>query len=771
MLSRMEAFHIIGGEISYQCTGNNNYQITLKVYRDCNGGGAPFDMPAHLFIFPAVGGSYIELLDNPTITSLPVNTSNPCMIAPPNICVEEGIYTFNVNLPPSTGGYYAVYQRCCRNSTIINLVNPNTQGATYMAHIPDPAKAVCNSSPYFNNFPPIVICAYEPLTFDHSATDPDGDSLVYSLCAPFTGGSQLAPQPIPASPPPYAKVIYQAPYNETNPLPANPPLSIDPATGLLTGTPTQIGQYVVGVCVKEYRNGVLLGIHRREFQFNVANCNPLVVASIPTPGNKDTIYNCSNFNVSFTNQSVGASNFHWDFGVPGIQSDTSNLFEPSFTYPDTGTYLVRLIANPGYICSDTDTVVLKLYPSLTADFQAMSACPDEPVLFTDLSQTTYGQITKYEWFFGDGTVDTIPNPQHAYGQGGTYQVILRVTNSIGCVEQIARQVEVYPKPVADFKFGTPCLNAPLPFTDASVVSSGTITSWKWDFGDGSPPEFGSFPAHVYSQAGTYQVTLIVSTDHGCLDTVTRTVNIVNPVQATVSSDTTICFGDFARLSASGGLYYEWSPQAGVLKPFDPNPRVSPPVTTTYTVNVSDDCFNDTATVTVTVLPLPEVTARPDTAVYYGDSVWLWAVTNGVAYHWQPDPLVTNPFQLNTWALPSQPMTYTITVTGQNGCKASDEVTIKLIPICDQLYIPNAFSPNGDGLNDELRLVDFGQNQLISFQVFNRWGEKVFETNDPLISWDGTFEGRPQEMGVYVYIIVMRCGKDIIHHRGNLTLLR
>ena len=126
--------------------------------------------------------------------------------------------------------------------------------------------------------------------FDHSATDADGDQLIYEMCAPLTGGGQgglgggnangcNGITPDPACPPPYTPVSFiNPPYNVVNPMAGNPAVTVNPVNGLLTGTPELLGQFVVGVCVSEYRNGQLLSRISRDFQFNVANCEPQVEA-------------------------------------------------------------------------------------------------------------------------------------------------------------------------------------------------------------------------------------------------------------------------------------------------------------------------------------------------------------------------------------------------------------------------------------------------------------------------------------------------------------
>ena len=251
-----KATHIVGGEIFYDCLGNNNYRITLKVYRDCINGQAPYDNPATIGIFD-VNGNLLDTLSMvfPGSSPVPPTINSVCYTPPTSVCVEEAVYVEIKNMPniPATG-LFLTYQRCCRNNSILNLVNPGNVGASYDIRIPPPSQAICNNSCRYNNFPPIYLCQGAPLVFDHSATDPDGDSLVYELCDPFDGADPLTPMPVPPAGPPYAFVPFISPYSGSYPLSSNPALSIDPVTGLLTGTPNLAGQWVVGVCCKEYRN-------------------------------------------------------------------------------------------------------------------------------------------------------------------------------------------------------------------------------------------------------------------------------------------------------------------------------------------------------------------------------------------------------------------------------------------------------------------------------------------------------------------------------------
>lgn len=269
--SSLFATHIVGGSLTYQYLGGSTYVVTLKLYRDCGAGTAAFPANVPITVRGNNGTTFTPSrnFNMPLISVTNVPSSlDPCAIPPnPMPCVQEGIYTATVtNLPPNNpGGYHLYYQVCCRNGSVQNIVNPLNAGSSFYAYIPPSGN---NNSAVFNLFPPLFICVNQPFTFNHAATDTNGDSLVYSLYTPYND----APAPtFPGNNATFTPVNWVGGYNANNPL-GGTPFSINPSTGLLTGTPGTLGQFVVGVVVKEYRNGVLISQTLRDFQFNVLNC-------------------------------------------------------------------------------------------------------------------------------------------------------------------------------------------------------------------------------------------------------------------------------------------------------------------------------------------------------------------------------------------------------------------------------------------------------------------------------------------------------------------
>ncbi len=363
LVQELRATHIIGGEINYRCLGDSTYEISLVVYRDCFYGVPYFDNPASIGFFDSDNELIREVGNNGQLLMFVRNddTLSPilddrCFVIPPDVCVHTTTYRDTITLPFREGGYFLSYQRCCRNETIVNIVDPDDAGASFTARISEEALRECNNSAVFNEWPPIYICANSPINFDHSATDIDGDSLVYKLCEPLAGVFPGNPRPQPPNNPPYDPVVWNEPlFTFDNKLGGTDPLTIDPNTGLITGTPTIIGQFVVGVCVEEYRDGVLISTTNRDFQYNVGLCQASTAAFFSAE------FYCDQLEVSFENLSERSLGSIWYFGGIDNPIDSSTAFEPTFTFPDFGTYDVTLVSvgnTPD--CNDTITQSLTL---------------------------------------------------------------------------------------------------------------------------------------------------------------------------------------------------------------------------------------------------------------------------------------------------------------------------------------------------------------------------------------------------------------------------
>ncbi len=524
------ASHMIGGDITYRCLGNDTFEITLTLFQDCLYGepqAIAQDDPAYYAIYTS--GSGRQLVRQGSVPSnlterVDPNFSNACINNYPNTCLSRQVFRFKVVLPPSATGYDIVYQRCCRNASINNIVNPGNVGVTYSAKIPPFNQGECpNNSAVFKSLPPQIICSNNPFVYDFSATDPDGDSLSYELCTARLGGSTSNPLPMgrDITPPPHTSVPYMPPYSPSMPISGMPPMQINPVTGMMTGTPSANGRFVVTVCVNEWRNGQIINTVSRDVQFVVTNCSKAVVANIPEMEDVPNTYTiqCKGYTVRFTNSSTGGFEYYWEFGVPGA---TSTEFEPTYTYPDTGTYTVKLYVNRGSTCQDSITRLVKIYPEFKTDFEwAGRLCPESPIRFYDSTKATYPPIVSWNWNFGDGTTSGEQNPEHIFSKpGGPRDVTLISKSALGCRDTVTKTV-------------------PLPYFNP-FAGNDTIIVLGYDFnlrGTGStyykwwPEDYLSDPniadpKVTFPDTGRYKYVLIGTNEEGCVATDTIEIWVV-----------------------------------------------------------------------------------------------------------------------------------------------------------------------------------------------------------------------------------------------------
>jgi hypothetical protein len=276
--SSLLATHIVGGEVSYTfagidpISGNNKYNVRLLVYRDCYNGVPPFDDPAYLAVYTGQNQLFnsFQVFYN-FVDTLSVNTQSLCNLTPSGICFNVARYETQIVLPYNADGYYFVYQRCCRNGIINNLVDPLSAGSTYLVFLSGASQLLQNSSPQWSDLPLTTICNNVPLSYNHAALDLENDSIVYELCAPLAGLDVTLPFGVPTAPP-YTPLEFNPGYSAEFPMKGDPAVHIDPASGIILGTPNIIGHFVVSVCGREYRNGVLLSTFSRDFQFIVSDC-------------------------------------------------------------------------------------------------------------------------------------------------------------------------------------------------------------------------------------------------------------------------------------------------------------------------------------------------------------------------------------------------------------------------------------------------------------------------------------------------------------------
>lgn len=682
------ARHITGGEIFYEylgpgaTAGTSQYKITLRLFRDCFSGGATLDPTVSIGIFDKLtsasvsGSPFAVSLDH--IEQIQKSGNIACIINPPAVCYQVGFYYLTVTLTNNTMGYWISFQRCCRVDNITNLGVAVGVGASYLGSIAGSNTLGSmttnhNSSPQFYLRDTALVCQNRNFTLDFSAFDPDGDNLTYEFCEAYVGGSEGSPVVPNPPPPPYGVVPYGNGFSAASPM--GPGVTINSNTGIISGVAPASGSFVITVCVNEWRNGVIINTHRKDFILKVADCD-FVAAQLPL----SAVF-CDDFNVSFANQTPTSLiySWHWDFGITGILSDTSNTEIPSFTFPDTGIYTVKLVVNRGDPCSDSATMQLGLYPGFFPDFVSSGICVNKPTIFTDQTTTVYGIVNNWRWNFGEPTVtnDTsrLQNPVYSYPTMGLKSAQLIVQSSKGCIDTITKDITIIDKPPIT-----------LPFRDTLICNIDTLQlgasgsgvfSWTPNYNIISPNTANPL---VYPKTTTWYKVLL--DDNGCINNDSIRVRVTDRVTLAVRPDTTFCTGDGVQLGAvTDGLQFSWTPNINLNNPNIINPIANPPVATTYQLTASIGKCSSTDDVTVFPVPYPTANAGPDISICFDASVQLNASVVASSYFWRPQGSLSNPNILNPIAHPAATTNYILTATDVLGCPKPgyDTVRVTVLP--------------------------------------------------------------------------------------------
>jgi gliding motility-associated-like protein len=565
----------------------------------------------------------------------------------------------------------------------------------------------------------------------------------------------------------------------------------------------------------------------------------------------DSFSLCPPLSVNFINTSAGAVSYKWYLG----DGSTSLLIAPSDIYTTIQYDTVLLIAKDSYGCPDTAVGHINIFGSSGGfSYTPLSGCSPLTVHFS----ATISNVPNIVWDFSDGTTTAASfsdSTVHTYTIPGAYVPKLILSDNTGC-EKSSQGLDTIKVDavIPGFTAAAVCINQPFTLEDTSGSYFSTITAAHWTFSSGDTSDAAA-PTYVYTTTGSFPVSLVVTDGWGCKDSVTRDIGVYPPPVIGVSKDTTVCVGDPALLTGSGGVSYTWAPASSVSCTLCNTTDATPSVVTHYTVTGTDahgcqgtdtvtvflrkytysagwgdtaicqgiqvplfdtggtkytwipaaglsdasvgdpvanpgsttiytviaqfaGCIPDTNYVTVTVYPLPTVNAGNDQSVVAGTQVQLNATGTYIAtYTWSPDESLNCSTCSNPLGTPLATTTYTVDVSSSYGCRSSDTVTIHLFCDKSQVFIPNSFTPNGDGQNDLFYPRGSGISLVKSFRIYNRWGELLFEKsnisiNDASNAWDGSYNGTTPRPDVYVYIIDAVCDTgEPINLKGDVTIIR
>lgn len=485
---------------------------------------------------------------------------------------------------------------------------------------------------------------------------------------------------------------------------------------------------------------------------------------------------CDAGSVQFTNTSASSdaiTGYQWNFGDGG----TSTSANPLHAYTAPGIYYPSLKVTTSFGCSDSlrSTVPVKVVASPQAQItRTPDACTPVTITFTGSLMVADTSAVTWLWNFGNGNTSTVTNPPaQLYSIAGTYPVNLFATNSSGCVDTVTTTVHSFPLP--DVNAGADTLICK--GTGRTLHATGAV-SYVWSPATGLSCTTCANPVALPDAVTTYTVT--GTSDHGCIKSDDIIVRVQYPFVMTASEGDTLCKGSSLKLSASGAFTYEWSPSAGLSSTAGSTITAMPLVTTNYQVIGTDNqkCFSDTIVIPVVVYNIPTVEAGTDKTINVGQTLDL--VPNISAdvktALWSPTGSVFRSSFPSISIKPRETTTYTVEVKNEGGCTARDNVTVYVICNGANVFIPNTFSPNGDGSNDVFYPRGTGLFSIKTARVFNRWGEVVYEKADftanvPSAGWDGTYKGKKLTPDVYIYVIEILCDNNtLLVYKGNIALI-
>lgn len=551
------ATHIVGGEMYYTYLGDNKYEVTLIMYRDCgpdNTVGTSFDSFAAIGIYNG-GTLYNSFTTNFLgVDSVPIQLLNPCLSVPEGICIEAGSYKFTVTLPQAEDDYIIAYQRCCRNNSLINVQDASNTGLTLLVNVPTSDTLLQNNSPKFEDFPAVVMCINDTVNIQHSAIDVDGDSLVYSFFTPFHGASSDNPVANPPTAPPYQELIWKNNYSEDYLMDGNPGLTINPNTGQLNVNPTKKGKFNIGIAVDEYRNGVFISRIIRDFYLTVTDCVPVeAIINDNEP--------CLGLNTQLTNSSNGGYEYIWSFPE---DDPSAKRFGPTVNYAfsEKGEHLVKLFVRSKTGCEDSTTKIIEVYPRFVPELVFPdTVCVNVPLNEISL-QGDYEDYIDVFWDFGEGGIPRYINTPVAndvsFITTGTQQIFVLADQDV-CHYFDSATVEVIqtPTPLFNIDSDTGCVPFEVNITNLSDVNG--TAYYRWNMGNGvTISSVDTNYAYSYYTPGEYNPSLTIDFSSGCVQSyeyvLPTTIKVYEPLQVAFEVPPIACLeGNETNLYAEGNF--------------------------------------------------------------------------------------------------------------------------------------------------------------------------------------------------------------------------
>lgn len=666
----------------------------------------------------------------------------------------EADISLDISQYTDPGGYYLSWNNCCRNTDIINIKDPvvtTTNLRTYFHPLMKDGKEFVNSSPAFTKLDGAYICVNEPFKLQFNAIDPDGDELGYSMQNPMGYNSNSNSQP-----------QWNSGYNANNAIPGSPALHVNPKTGELQVTPNRLGLFVFSVVVEESRNGAVIGSVQRDYQLYVVDCPP---TSPPDPTIKvdnqlvTEASVCDGKSVVLSAVKNSDWNYQWKKDGKNVEGATSSELSVS----ESGEY--QLVTSLAGTCSKTSrsSIVTILATKFNFDLKSNG----KPIICATNGSLTLHAIKNtgyaYEWFKDNSKVPGSTDSLLATEPGKYWAIVNDKMN--GCKSH-SDTINVETAPGNTVSLSPSDSRTALCQGDSILLlaSEGPAFQYAWYHDNQIIP---SNRESIYiDEAGLYHVEIVDSS--GCLNkTNTVEITLSNEIGITIDPIDPICgTGNNAiPLSAtpSGGTFSGPGVEGGIFNPQKAGIGTHEIV---YSMDGSSTCKSSGKT-DIVVYPLPVADAGKDIFVQEGGSGQIGAPPIGnLVYAWQPPTGLDAPNISATQVTPLQNTEYVLTATDENGCTNQDNV---MVNISYKVLIPDAFTPDGDGINETWNLLGISSYPDAEITIFDRWGAIIFYSKGYSTAFNGKHKEQLLPPGAYPYIIKLDPTKPRI--TGSLILIK
>ncbi|MCY7353452.1 MAG: gliding motility-associated C-terminal domain-containing protein [Cytophagaceae bacterium] len=776
------ATHIIGGQLEMRPVGDKpgHFKVTVVYYFNDFAGIENYNEAA-LAIYRKRDNAQMatfKAVDTGTRGAL-VFTNEVCARLR-NLKVSVARYEGEIQLNPANfndpQGYYLQQPSCCRNDGILNVRTTSVTGfnasaLSYVFYLEFPpllrnGRAFVNTSPRFRTINGEYICRGEPFTYQFGADDADGDELRYSLVTPLQSGT-----PPLTSPGPYTQITWVSGFGVDRAIAGSPALQINPKTGELSVTATQLGLFAFAVNVEEFRNGQKIGEVRRDFQFLVADCpnvappEPVIQIQNQAPGSTEARL-CPGS--SFELRAPVNPTWHYQWRRDGINLSNATTFSLTIRNPGVYTVIASLKTECSRAVGSRSVTINPVTVStrLSIEGPRQLCASGGTVTLKAPTTTTIGTDLAYVWHRDGLLISGQTSATLAVAQPGRYWAsVTELTLNCTSITDTVSVGRVAAVPVV---LTPPIKSVICPSDSVQLRASGGVR-YVWQR-DGQVLPSDSTEGFTTKNAGNYTVTALDSA--GCQATSAPfQLTTVNQVALAFDSLPPVCglIGPAVVLSASpaGGVFAGKGVSGNQF-----NPKLAGPGQhkLTYSIRVAPECPIDVVAQVVLVTTAPGIELPTEISTWTGNTLTLKPILTGaiVQFEWTPAALLTNASVLSPQTVPLEAdVRYTLQVGNAAGCRTEASIKIR---VAARIWVPDVFTPNGDGINEvwELKGIDAYPNAEVT--IYNRWGQVVFRDNAGYTRpFNGTLAGQELPPGAYAY--TLRPAPDRPLLRGVVTLAR